>query len=336
MEESIIEKFKNREIKAKSIFTIKEIPKNVCYDFVKKYHYLKDAKFFCVYGYGLFYKEELVGCATYSNPQGISALKGWFGLSNQDNTVLELSRLCMLPNLNGTNATSFLLGNSMKLLKLHNIRAVTTLADSGRHIGSIYQVCNFKYYGMTDNKTDFYTIDGKVNPRGKTKEIHGTWLPRTRKHRYCYLLDKSLKILYSEQEHPRVKQSIEYDCCNGNKIVFDNRFNEWFTCPKCCANFQKIENEDLQIIITNEKIENNRIYNYDKKYHFLINFNDIKNFKDVLKCNYFDCYITNKESQDLIKPYLENCNKCFTYFFDNNGNKLKEFYCEDYKNTYYN
>ena len=244
MNQKLIEEFKNREIKAKQIFVIDEISKNEAYEFIRKYHYLGDAKFFCVYAYGLFCEKELVGCATYSNPQGISALKGWFGISNQDQTVLELSRLCMLPSLNGTNATSYLLGNSMKMLKQHNIRAIVTLADSSRHIGSIYQVCNFKYYGLTDKKTDFFCADGRVNPRGATKELHGVWLPRTRKHRYCYILDKELKVLYKEQPHPTVKQKIEYDCCNGTKIVYDNRFGEYYTCPKCCGKLEKVDNKE--------------------------------------------------------------------------------------------
>ena len=250
------EKFKNREVKAKDIFTIREIPKNIAYDFVKKYHYLKDAKFFCVYGYGLYYKEELVGCATYSNPQGAVALKGWFGVDNNCQTILELSRLCMLPQLNGTNATSYLLGNSMKMLKTHNIQAVTTLADSNRHIGSIYQVCNFKYYGLTDKKTDFCTvIQGKlkINPRMKTKDIQGVWLPRTQKHRYCYLLDKSLKILYAEQPHPTKKGTIDLECCNGTRVVYDARFNEYYTCPRCTGKLEKVNGKEVEKMADNYK-----------------------------------------------------------------------------------
>ena len=73
------DKFRNREIRAKDIFDIVGITKPMAYDFVRKYHYLGDAKFFCVYAFGLFYKKthELVGCATFSLPQGIDALKGW-------------------------------------------------------------------------------------------------------------------------------------------------------------------------------------------------------------------------------------------------------------------
>lgn len=169
------ESFKNREAKAKSIFDIEEITKPEAYEFVRRYHYLGDAKFFCVQAFGLFHKEshELVGVATYSLPQGNVALKGWFNCMNDTKDIYELSRLCMLPILNGTNATSFLLGGSIKLLKKQGfVRAVITLADSSRHVGSIYQVCNFKYYGLTDFKNDFFTnVNGKmrVNPRGAVK-----------------------------------------------------------------------------------------------------------------------------------------------------------------------
>lgn len=304
----IIERFKNREIKAKSIFSIKDIPKNECYDFIRKYHYLKDAKFFCVYGYGLFLDNELVGCATYSNPQGISALKGWFGVSNDDKTILELSRLCMLPILNGTNATSFLLGNSMKMLKLHDIKAVITLADSGRHIGSIYQVCNFKYYGLTDSKTDFFTSDGKVNPRGKTSNVDGVWLPRTRKHRYCYILDKELNVLYNEEAHPTIKGNINYDCCNGTKIVYDNRYNKFYTCPKCC---DKIKQIFPQIIYSNLTDTPYAKELYKKEYVYILNNID----KSILSQNKFDCIATTKEAQDQIKPYKDNIQSMITYDF---------------------
>lgn len=189
IEEKVLCDFKERKIKAKQIFTIREVDKNTCYEFVRRYHYLANAKFFCVYGYGLYYKdefygEEMVGCATFSNPQGTVTLKGWFGLDNDSTDVLELSKLCLLPSLNNTNATSFLLGNSIKMLKKHGIRAVITLADSSRHIGSIYQVCNFKYYGLTDKKSDFYSNDGYKNPRGQTSNRHGVWVERPRKHRY--------------------------------------------------------------------------------------------------------------------------------------------------------
>ena len=86
MNKDTIQKFSNRELKAKNIFTIKKINKSEAYDFIKIYHYLGDAKFFSKFAYGLFNKEtdEILGVTTFSNPQGATTMKGWFNLTNQD------------------------------------------------------------------------------------------------------------------------------------------------------------------------------------------------------------------------------------------------------------
>ena len=218
---------------------LKLVDKKVAYDFIRKHHYLGDAKFFSKYAYGLFHKEGdiMMGVATFSNPQGNVALKGWFGLDNSDQTVLELSRLCVLPELNGTNATSYLLGNSLRLLRKEGIRAVITLADDSRHNGSIYQVCNFKYVGLTDKKSDFFHFnengEWKINPRGPTKDRQGVWINRTQKHRYAYIMDENLKCLYEQLSYPKKTDIKDYDCCGGTKIVRDKRYNIDYPCPKC-------------------------------------------------------------------------------------------------------
>ena len=248
--EAISLKFKNREVKAKEIFDIREISKEISYDFIRQYHYLGDAKFFSMYNYGLFLKgtNELVGCATYSLPQGTEALKGWFGLECNDVSIMELTRLCLYPSLNGTNATSFLLSNSIKMLKKYNIRAVITLADASRHVGSIYQVCNFKYYGLAKVAKDFYRDDGAINPRGKTGSMRGVYLPRTRKHRYAYILDKTLKCLYQESVRPSTDNTYVTDCCENEFVIYDSRYDEWYTCPKCCSKIAKISEQQASII----------------------------------------------------------------------------------------
>ena len=240
-----IEQFKNREVKAKQIFTIKEVDKMVGYEFIKKYHYLKDAKYFSMYNYGLFIDDDLVGLATYSLPQGTATLKGWFGLPNNTKDIMELMRLCVLPELNGSNATSFLLGRSIKKLKKdYNIRAVVTLADSSRHVGSIYQVCNFTYYGLTDKKTDFYREDGKKNPRGSTKDSKGVWIERTRKHRYAFIIDSGLECNYTKKEYPKSDDRLKTICCNGSEVVHDKRFDKYYSCPLCTGELIEVVSND--------------------------------------------------------------------------------------------
>lgn len=229
----LVEKFKNREVKAKEIFNIKEVPKPLAYSFVQEYHYLEDAKFFSQYQVGLFIDSVMVGVATYSLPQGTQATKGWIGEEPSYPYIMELSRLTVIPQLNGTNATSFLLSNSLKVLKKHGIKIVITLADASRHVGSIYQVCNFKYYGLTAKNSDFWTPDGRVNPRGKISELKGVWVDRTRKHRYAYILDKKTKVLYEEQPRPKTTETQERVCCKGTGFVLDKRSGEQYNCPVC-------------------------------------------------------------------------------------------------------
>lgn len=277
-----IEDFKNRKIKAKQIFYIKEIDKNTSYNFVKKYHYLGEAKFFCCKAYGLFLikNNELVGVATYSLPQGIATLKGWFSLGNDTKNIFELSRLCLLPALNGTNATSYLLSNSINELKKKNneicrnfkkenkimrdedweCRAIITLACSERHVGSIYQICNFKYYGLTKKASDFYREDGKINPRGKSGSFKGVYLPRARKHRYAYILDETLKIDYKEEEKPKISETLKLECCNGSKKVYDPRYDKWYTCPRCLGTLKVLKDGVLEdTIIEQEPKKEHRV-----------------------------------------------------------------------------
>ena len=233
--------FRNREVKAKDIFVIRLIDKPIAYDFVRRYHYLGDAKFFSKYAYGLFHGYDLVGVATFACPQGSEALKGWFGLSNDDKSVLELTRLCMLPDLNGTNATSFLLGGGIRALKKEGIRAVITLATSDRHVGSIYQVCNFTYYGLTDLKFDFWSYETQGKPRGKVKDLQGVWVEKPRKHRYAYIIDKRLKCNYAEAPRPALGSIVPYSCCHGTHIVHDNRYDVDYTCPICTGRLYRVE-----------------------------------------------------------------------------------------------
>ena len=117
--DSYIQQFKDRKAKAKDVFTISAIDKYTAYEFIQRYHYLGKKDFLCSYAYGLWCCGELVGAATFSPPAGVSTIKGWFGLKNNDLSIIELTRLAMLPALNGCNATSFLLSGSIRNLKHH-------------------------------------------------------------------------------------------------------------------------------------------------------------------------------------------------------------------------
>lgn len=133
-------------------------------------------------------------------------------------------------------------GGGMRMIRHNGIRAVITLATSDRHVGSIYQVCNFKYYGLTEPKFDFWSFETQGKPRGKVSDVQGVWVSKPQKHRYAYIIDKKLKCLYQEQKRPSFDMSVDYSCCNGTQIVHDNRYNVDYTCPICTGHLYRIEN----------------------------------------------------------------------------------------------
>ena len=94
-----------------------------------------------------------------------------------------------------------------------DVRAMLSYADSRYHTGYIYQALNFKYYGLTTQKSDwwFAQTDGSYlkHTRGKVKGTKGEWSPRPRKYRYLMVYDKKLQSKWAEEVYPK-GNNIEY------------------------------------------------------------------------------------------------------------------------------
>ena len=103
-------------------------------------------------------------------------------------------------------------------------------------------------------------LDGAKNPRGKSSQMHGVYLPRPRKYRYAYIFDDTLHCNYAQEERPRVDELLEIaSCCSGTHEVYDNRYDEWYTCPICTGKLLRIykdENGNTIRIDDNKKEEN--------------------------------------------------------------------------------
>lgn len=184
--------------------TVKRIEYREAYKLVSQFHYLGATRFIGQYCYGLHIEDKLQGAVVYSPLSVPNSVTSAFGLPRGHYPeFVEMSRLVLNPELNGANFGSFLIAKSLKELKKSGIKAVLSYADSSRHIGAVYQAANFKYYGLTKPKKDFYFADGRKHTRGKLKGSEGQWLPRPQKHRYLYILDRQVKCVWEQKQYPK-------------------------------------------------------------------------------------------------------------------------------------
>lgn len=197
----------------KDDFIIKSITKHEAEPILSQYHYLTHISrgFKSGYNYGCFYKDTLVGVVIYTGFPVPELMKSIFGLPRkQQQGFFELSRLCLTPDIQKQehNLASWFVARTLKILRKETlVRCVLSYADSQYHTGTIYAALNFKYYGLTEQKCDYFIVqqDGteRKHSRGKMSHLPGVWRPRTRKHRFLLLCDTSLNILWKEQEWKR-------------------------------------------------------------------------------------------------------------------------------------
>jgi len=195
---------------AKTDFKIEKISKSQAGTILLKHHYLKDISkgFKSGHNYGLFKEDHLVGVIVYTGLPVPELATGMLGLGrDQQEGLFELSRLCLEPEIQKEehNLASWFVSKSIRQLKKDTaVRVILSYADSEFHGGTVYKACNFDYYGLSTLKSDFwiYQLDGtfKKHSRGKTKGVKGEWRPRSRKHRYLMVFDKSLNVLWKKIE----------------------------------------------------------------------------------------------------------------------------------------
>jgi hypothetical protein len=196
---------------SKECFSLKKVDKQSAESILGTYHYLKDISkgFKSGYNYGLFKGEELVGVCIYSGFPVPELAKGCYGLGrNEQEGLFELSRLCLVPEVQATehNLASWFVSRTLRMLRKEtNVRAILSYADNDFHQGIVYKACNFKYYGLSDLKKDFWfkLEDGsyKKHTRGSVKGKDGEWRPRSQKHRFLITYDKKLTCVWKEKPY---------------------------------------------------------------------------------------------------------------------------------------
>jgi len=205
----------------KQDFSVRPIEKKTAKVLLEKHHYLSGISrgFKSGFNYGLFkynrvntyniplFEEEFVGACIFTGLPVPELVCGMFGLSRENQRgFFELSRLCVAPSVQETehNITSWFVSRAIReLRKDTEVRAIISYADTDHHRGTIYRACNFDYYGLTDQKSDFWIKqeDGSYikHSRGKVKGVDGEWRPRSRKHRFVMIFDKTLKMKWEKQ-----------------------------------------------------------------------------------------------------------------------------------------
>ena len=204
----------------KSDFFIDKVCKEEIKDLLYTFHYLKDESkdFKSGFNYGLYrntFTDVLrvggcLGACIFTGLPVPEIAVGAFGLErNQQDGIYELSRLCIHPDVQKEeyNITSWFVSRCIKRFRKDaRVRAILSYADSSRHDGIIYRACNFRYYGLTDSKKDFYYADGTKHSRGSVRGADGEWRDRSRKHRYLMVFEKQLKerLLWEEKKYAKI------------------------------------------------------------------------------------------------------------------------------------
>lgn len=196
-----------------SALQIREIDKSTAASILLRFHYLKDISrgFKSKKNYGLFRDESLIGVVIFTGIPVPELLVGCFGVGRNDQAGFwELSRLCLDPKEQGQqkNLASWFVSRTIRLLKrTEKVRAILSYADSQFHRGTVYQACNFAYYGLTQPKADYWLKqeDGTFlkHSRGKVKGLPGEWRARSAKHRYLMVFDSALNIKWVRQSFPK-------------------------------------------------------------------------------------------------------------------------------------
>lgn len=145
----------------KSDWTVEPVEYAEAKRFVERHHYAQGAAN-TGRAHGVLNRRtrELVGVALWLPPTKAAAVATF--PEGDWRRVVSLSRLAVAPDM-PTNAASFLLGRSMRLVKQsRDYDCLVTYADERRgHTGAIYRATNWEYLGLVGPKTFWLDPSGR-------------------------------------------------------------------------------------------------------------------------------------------------------------------------------
>lgn len=175
----------------KKDWNVAGVDRDVAERLIADHHYARGTSNTSTYLHGLYpvgwlWYVDCVGVAWWLPPTK-SAAQAWAGKAWEG--VLSLSRLVMQPEV-PTNACSFLLSKSVRMIDRKRWPVLVTYADSWRgHKGTIYRAAGWEYCGETKPQA-VYTINGRMTSRKAG--------PKTRTHAQMIALGAELVGRFSK------------------------------------------------------------------------------------------------------------------------------------------
>lgn len=201
------------------------ISKQICNEFVCKKHYSHRAPIFWA-GFALIENGQIEGVCVYGQPSPPiqrSAFK------DRDFRLYELSRLVVQSKTK--NASSYLVGNSLKMLTPKPC-AVVSYADSEQgHCGYIYQATNWVYTGATVSHDHAYIVAGErvhpmtlrdkgiTNPKQWAKENNIETVKPLPKHRY-------FQFVGDKRQRKEMRSKLVYDIVYPYPKLTPSRYDD--------------------------------------------------------------------------------------------------------------
>lgn len=165
---------------------------------VEAHHYAKGGSNTATFRHGLYHRERgLVGGAWWIPPTKTCALS----VHPEWTRVLTLTRLVVAPE-EPTNAASFLLGRSIRLIRQDGrFSALVTYSDERMgHLGQIYRATNWEYQGARSGDPVYLDTNGRQIARkagGRTRtnqqmlDLGYLNTGRSRKHKFTMILKEA-------------------------------------------------------------------------------------------------------------------------------------------------
>ncbi|APV44773.1 hypothetical protein Dform_01451 [Dehalogenimonas formicexedens] len=197
---------------------VKPIPFVAAKSILVRNHYLHSMPGGTQLAFGVLQGNRLLGAITFGSGPA-HAYRLVQGANPED--CMTLSRLWLSDEL-PSNSESRVISIALRALKKHTkTKFIVSYADPGQgHLGTIYQATGWIYTGLSEAMPMFDLGDGRVRHSRSLSHTLGSHsikyleeqgievrvVPQTRKHRYIYFLDPSLKTQLTVNPQPYPKK----------------------------------------------------------------------------------------------------------------------------------